>query len=142
MNKIIVTIVTILILGLFTGCISHNNITSSAIDSNNKTDKISFGMVKKYIKVGITTQEEVIKLFGSADNIIMQGKKEIWIYDRFKIETKSSSSSDFKYGTLILIGGSSKNNNSSSTTSIETLTVIIDFTNNIVTDLNIRKGGY
>lgn len=142
MIKTILAIIMLgLSIGLFTGCVAHNT-TSTVIDGNQKAQKISFGMMKKHIQVGITTQEEIIKLFGSADNIIMQGKKEIWIYDRFKVESQSSSNSDFNYGTLILVGGTSRNNNSSSSTSIQTLTVIIDFTNNIVTDLNMRKGGY
>ena len=143
MKKITFSIFSIyLLIVLFAGCTSHNITPSIAKDENQKVQKISFEMMKKSIKIGSTTQEEIVKLFGSADNIIMKGNKEIWIYDRYKVESKSSSKSSFKYGTLILVGGNSRNSNSSSSTSIQTLTVIIDFTNNIVTDLNMRKGGY
>lgn len=96
-------------------------------------------MVKKHIKVGNSTQEDVVKLFGSPDNMVMRKGKEIWIYDRFKVETNASS--DSGYGTIILAGVSKRS--ATTSTSVKTITVIIDFNvEGIVEDLNMRVGGY
>ncbi len=102
-------------------------------------ETLSFGMVKKHVIVGKSTQSEVIKIFGSPDNIIMKKGKELWIYDRFKVETSASSESGF--GNIIIAGVASKTSKTS--TSIKTITVMIDFdVNNVVEDFSIRVGGF
>lgn len=102
-------------------------------------EPITFGMVKKHIKIGESTQENVIRLFGSPDNMVLRKGKEMWIYDRFKVETNVSSESG--YGTIIFAGLSK--NTSFSSISLKTITVIIDFNHEgIVEDLNMRVGGY
>lgn len=106
---------------------------------SSESNTLTFGMVKKHVKVGQSTQEDVAKLFGSPDNMVMRKGKEIWIYDRFKVETNVSSESG--YGTIILAGGSKRT--ASSSTSLKTITVIIDFTEQgVVADLTMRVGGY
>ena len=104
-----------------------------------QSNSITYGMVKKHITVGSTSQADVVKLFGSPDNMVMKKQQEMWIYDRFRVEASSSSSSG--YGTLILLGGMS--GRSSSSTRTETLTVIIEFDKSgIVEDYSMRVGGY
>jgi hypothetical protein len=106
---------------------------------NNSESKISYGMAKKNIVVGKTSQEDVIKLFGSPDNMVLKSNKEIWIYDRFRVETSNKTSSG--YGTVILLGRNSSNSHSSTYT--KTITLIIDFEENgVVEDFNMRVGGY
>jgi len=126
---------------LVTGCVqsSPNTNIQNAPITKNENGNITYGMVKKHIVIGKTSQEDIIKLFGSPDNMVMKKNKEIWIYDRFRVENSSSSSSG--YGTLILLGGSSNTSNTSTHT--KTITVIIDFDEeSIVEDFNMRVGGY
>jgi hypothetical protein len=71
--------------------------------------------------------------------MVLKKSNEIWIYDRFRVETSNKSSSG--YGTVILVGGNSSNSYSSTYT--KTITLIIDFDENgIVEDFNMRVGGY
>ena len=101
--------------------------------------RLTYGMAKKNIKIGETTQADVIKLFGSPDNMILKDDKEMWIYDRFRVESESSSSSG--YGTILVagIGGTSSKNSSY----VKTITIIINFdSNSVVEDYNMRVGGY
>ena len=103
------------------------------------SDKMTYGMAKKHIKIGETTQADILKLFGSADNMVMNNGKETWVYDKFRVESESNSSSG--YGTILLAGASS--NKSSSSTHTRTLTVIVKFDKSgVVEDYNMREGGY
>lgn len=100
---------------------------------------LTYGMVKKNIKVGQSSQEDVVKLFGSPDNMVTRKNKEIWVYDRYRVETDTTTSSG--YGTILLAGGSQSSTTTS--TRIKTITVIIDFSPaGIVEDLSMRVGGY
>ena len=100
---------------------------------------LTYGMVKKNIKIGQSNQEDVVKLFGSPDNMVMRKNKEIWVYDRYRVETDTTTASG--YGTIILAGGSQSSTTTS--TRVKTITVIIDFTPaGVVEDLSMRVGGY
>ena len=140
MNRLVVALI---ILAAFSvvGCVQSSPSTNgqNALIMNNENGDITYGMAKKHIVVGKTSQEDAIKLFGSPDNMVMKKNKEIWIYDRFRVETSNKSSSG--YGTLILLGGSSSSSYSSTHT--KTITVIIDFDEEgIVEDFSMRVGGY
>ncbi len=143
MNKFVIIVALVIIFAFSNiSCMHNNSPNKHAQDTqitSNQNGKITYGMVKKHIEIGKTSQEDVIKLFGSPDNMVMNKKKEMWIYDRFRVETSSKSSSG--YGTLLLLGGSSSSSQSSAHT--KTITVIIDFDEEgIVEDLNMRVGGY
>jgi len=104
-----------------------------------KSSELTFGTAKKNIKPGVTTQEEIVNLFGSADNMIMREGKETWIYDKITVE--SSSKADGSFINLLIIGGG--NRTSSTSTKTKNLTLIIKFdSKGIVQDFNIRSGGY
>ena len=139
MNRLF-NLFVILICCCFFGCAqSYTNTNAQNNVINNSESKITYGMAKKNVVVGKTSQEDVIKLFGSPDNMVLKKNKEIWIYDRFRVETSNKSSSG--YGTVILLGGNS--NNSYSSTYTKTITLIIDFDEDgIVEDFNMRVGGY
>ena len=103
------------------------------------SNKLTYGMAKKHIKSGETTQAEVLELFGSPDNMVLKNGKEMWIYDRFRVETETSSATG--YGTILLAGGSA--NSSRTSTYTKTITIIINFTkDSVVVDFNMRVGGY
>ena len=124
----------------FLGCAqSYTNTNAQNAIVNTNERNITYGMAKKNVVIGKTSQEDVIKFFGSPDNMVLKKNKEIWIYDRFRVETSNKSSSG--YGTLILWGGNS--NSSYSSTYTKTITIIIDFDEEgIVEDFNMRVGGY
>ena len=113
--------------------------TAAEPSSDLMVNTLTYGMVKKNIKIGQSTQEDVVKVFGSPDNMVMRRSKEIWIYDRFRVETDISTNSG--YGTILLAGGSQSSTTSS--TRVKTITVIIDFNSNgTVEDFSMRVGGY
>jgi hypothetical protein len=60
------------------------------------SSKLSYGMVKSRLKKGITTQAEIIALFG-APNIVTKNanKNEVWVYSK-----QSSTSSSTNTGTV------------------------------------------
>ena len=104
-----------------------------------KSSELTFGTAKKNIKPGITKQEDIVSIFGSADNMIMRDGKETWIYDRLKVET--STSAECSFINLLIVGGSNRSSNVSSST--KNLTLIIKFdSKGIVEDFNVRSGGY
>ena len=104
-----------------------------------KSSELTFGTAKKHIKPGITKQEEIVSIFGSADNMVMRDGKETWIYDRLKVETSTSSEGSFI--NLLIVGGGNRSSNVS--TSTKNLTLIIKFNSKgVVEDFNVRSGGY
>jgi len=135
LHKFITTIT--LALAVFVGL--QGPIWASDTDGGPSPNTLTYGMVKKNIKIGQSTQEDVVKLFGSPDNMVMRKSKEIWIYDRYRVETDTTTASG--YGTIILAGGSKSSTTTS--TRVKTITVIIDFsTSGVVEDFSMRVGGY
>lgn len=118
---------------------AHLSVVAAEPTTEPQGNTLTYGMVKKNIKVGQSTQEDVIKLFGSPDNMVMRKNKEIWVYDRYRVETDTTTSSG--YGTILLAGGGGSS--TSTSTRVKTITVIIDFnSNSIVEDFSMRVGGY
>ena len=104
-----------------------------------KSSELTFGTAKKNIKPGITKQEEIVSIFGSADNLVMRDGKETWIYDRLQVETSTSSEGNFI--NLLIVGANNRTSNV--TTRTKNLTLIIKFdAKRIVEDFNVRSGGY
>ncbi len=98
---------------------------------------LTAGMVKKEIVEGITTQNEILQLFG-APNIITHNKtgNEVWTYDKVSVERSASSGgiggigggagSDGGGGGMVGISGSK------SSVSARTFTLMIEFDDNAV----------
>jgi len=104
-----------------------------------KSSELTFGTAKKHIKPGVTKQEEIVSIFGSADNLVMRDSKETWIYDRLQVETSTSSEGNFI--NLLIVGANNRTSNV--TTRTKNLTLIIKFdAKGIVEDFNVRSGGY
>ena len=104
-----------------------------------KSSELTLGTAKKHIKPGVTKQEEIVSIFGSADNLVMRDGKETWIYDRLQVETSTSAEGNFI--NLLIVGANNRTSNV--TTRTKNLTLIIKFdAKGIVEDFNVRSGGY
>jgi hypothetical protein len=116
------------------------------------TNTLTHGMVQMTLKVGQTSQLDVVEAFG-APNIttIDASGQEVWIYDRHASVT-ASKDSGFSIGILIGAGGggvgggaglgfgSSKSRSSESTRS---MTLIIKFGDTkLVTDFKSRTSSF
>ena len=139
---------------VLTGC-QHSTIQTESKVSNTQHAQptlLSYGMIKKKMSVGSSTQGEAIKLFGSPSNMTYQANgSELWIYDRVTSESYTNSSSSSTGGGIgviaapvgAVVGGSSKASSTRSISQIRVLTVIMEFNNKgILIDLTARQGGY
>ncbi len=94
------------------------------------------GMAKAKIIKGVTTQNDILEVFGSP-NIITRNKSdnEVWTYDRVSVETGTSD----VYGTIIIAGGVG----SRTSTSTRTFTLMIEFdSNEVVKDHSYRSSAF
>ena len=94
------------------------------------------GMAKTQIVKGVTTQNEILEVFGSP-NIITKNKSgnEVWTYDKASVESGTSD----VYGTIIIAGGAG----SRSSSSTRTFTLMIEFNeNDIVEDYSYRSSAF
>lgn len=122
-----------------------------------KEGDISYGAIKKNLEIGKSTQADVIKKFGSPNNMTYQGKGrgELWIYDR--IQTESMTQTEAAYAGVAVgsiagsgggaIGasiGSARNRSATkSSSSVRMLTVILEFNESgTLIDISARQGGY
>ena len=142
-------VLLIFLFGILTGCTSSTGSTGQSNSADEASPSLlSYGMVKKYVEIGKTTQSDVVKLFGAANNMTIDSTgKELWIYDHFYSESQVDSASSG--GGVGLIGGgavagaSRSNTSSQRRSSTRTLTVIIEFgEDGVVTDYSARSGGY
>ncbi len=110
----------IIILGLLIALMSSCSSTRGVPE--HKTN-LSYGTIKGKVRKGETTQEEIIKIFGSP-NIVTKNKSglEVWTYSKQSAQAKSGNT----YGTLLIFGGSSAYSN----TSTESFDLIITFDKN------------
>ena len=98
--------------------------------------KLTVGEVKRQITKGMTTQAEVVSLFGSP-NLVSKNRdeKEVWASNKMSFESSKGSSGV----SLILIGGSKA---TASTTS-KSMDLIITFDkNDIVEDYKVIYASY
>jgi hypothetical protein len=112
------------------------------------TNKLSYGMVTSKVQKGITTQLEILNLFG-APNISTTDKdgNEVWVYDKISTETRQNGWSEAArfssfFGVIVAGVGqdeASVKTGSSHSNSTRTLTVIINFDkDNKVKDYSAR----
>jgi hypothetical protein len=153
-NKIYVMMVLAIIFS--SGCASsENNKNYSISDDGLQGGGISYGLIKRELIVGVSTQEDVVKKFGSPNNMIYGSKGEIWIYDQIHTESVlqfESRNSGVGVGGVApggssLIGASAGIRNSQGSTrsasSVKMLTVILEFdSSGLLKDISARKGGY
>lgn len=102
MNKLISLLGVVLI--SLTSCNSYKYGADSAAEKSNLT----MGVVKSKIIKGTTTQDEVLKLFGSP-NLVSKNRsnREVWSYNKMSVENKAGST-DFFAGQRASQSSSSK----------------------------------
>ena len=158
MNSSAGHIIKILVMAsmLLAGCATRQGeATPNATEAAN-SNGITYGLIKRDLVVGRSTQEEVIRKFGSPNNMVYHGKGgELWVYDRIQTESTSqfeSSRSGLSVGGLagnssggVGVAGGLQNSASTAknTSIVRTLTVILDFNEKgILVDISARQGGY
>jgi hypothetical protein len=142
-----VPLFTILLgLFLFSGCTVKKEVKKNSEvkveeqnSANAKSQSLSYGMVTSKVKKDVTTQQEIIELFGGPNiTTITSDGQESWVYDYTSTssDTKETSISrakefDIFFG-LGLYGNKSGEDEKRITVarSIKTLTVIIKFNQN------------
>ncbi|MFQ5462838.1 MAG: hypothetical protein ACE5E5_09450 [Phycisphaerae bacterium] len=58
--------------------------------SGSRLSRITPGAVKKHVQKGVTTQAEVIEIFGTPNIVTMKEPYEMWVYDRVSSRQASS----------------------------------------------------
>jgi hypothetical protein len=106
--------------------------TDVAAETGQEKNNLTFGMAKKNLVKGVTTQAEVLGLFG-APNITTRNKsgEEVWTYDKMAVSKEDVSGGLSLTGAVPggggIIGGSLGTTTSSSSTSSKSITLIITF---------------
>lgn len=116
------------------GCAASNK----PVDARNSS--LTHGNVQMNIRVGETTQTQVLEVFGAPNITTIDGSgQEVWSYQRAATATQSSSNSGA--WTILLAGGSSETAGFSSTSRM--ITLIIKFNKEkIVSDFNSRSSNF
>jgi hypothetical protein len=97
---------------------------------------LTHGMVQMTLRVGSTTQSEVLETFGGPNVTTIDGDgREVWVYDRFAT-VNASKDSGFSIGMLVGAGGGNVgggaglgfgSSKSKSSTSTRSMMLIIKF---------------
>lgn len=117
---------------------------------------LSYGAIKKHLKIGVTTQADILKLFGSPNNMTTSSSgNEIWVYDKVRTELSTTAEKGTAGGIIgggigigsggvgAAVGGSESKSKTNVVSTTNTLTVIMEFNgNNILIDYSARQGRY
>lgn len=112
--------------------------TTGPVDTRNSS--LTHGNVQMNIRVGETTQAEILDVFGAPNITTIDGSgQEVWTYQRSA--TASQSSANDNYWTVLLLGGSRHASGFSSTSRM--ITLIIKFNDQkIVSDFSSRSSSF
>lgn len=109
---------------------------SSLAFADDQPNTLTHGMVQMTLRVGTTTQSEVLETFGAPNVTTIDGEgREVWVYDRFATVSQTKDSG-FSIGLLGgAVGGSVGalgglgfgSSKSKSSTSTRSMTLIIKF---------------
>lgn len=105
-----------------------------------RNSDLTHGNVQLNLKVGETTQTQVLETFGAPNITSIDGSgQEVWTYQRHATVSQSNSSSN--YWTIILVGGSNEAAGFEQTQ--RTMTLIIKFgANKVVSDFGSRSSEF
>jgi len=108
------------------------------VDQRNSA--LTSGNVSMNLKVGETTQAQVLEVFGAPNIVTMDGARNtVWSYQRHATVAQASGSAN--YWTIILTGGA--NQAAGFSESQRTITLIIKFdANNVVSDFRSRTSDF
>jgi len=146
---------------------SDQNNSAPSQPSNQKQDTLSYGMVTSKVEKNVTTQAQLIELFGGPNIATTSDGLETWVYERTatqsQVSQESSQNQDTavnsqvqRLGIFFGIGVTGKDkasaqvdshskssSNTSVTSSIKTLTVIIKFNKDkTVSDYSVRTASF
>ena len=109
---------------------------STGAPAKDESNPLTHGMVQMTLRVGTTTQAEVLETFGGPNVTTIDGDgREVWMYDRFAT-VAATKDSGFSIGILGGAGGGSVaggaglgfgTSKSKATTSTRSMTLIIKF---------------
>ncbi|MDE3268736.1 MAG: hypothetical protein OYH77_00450 [Pseudomonadota bacterium] len=109
---------------------------SACTTTSESHGNLTYGMIKSKVKKGVTTQTELMKIFGSP-NIVSKNKSglEVWTYSRQSSQSKGGGS----FTTLGIVGGSS----AYSSNSAASFDFIVTFDkNDIVVDYSVVSSNF
>jgi len=119
---------------LLAGCVSAPQ------PEETKNSALTHGNVQMTLKVGETTQTEVLETFGAPNITTLDGSgREVWTYQRAATVSRSSSSSN--YWTIILAGGQSSVSGLEQSSRMITLIIKFD-ENKVVSDFSSRSSNF
>lgn len=101
-------------------------------EENTQKSNLTFGVVKSKIIKGETTQEEILKIFGSP-NMVTKNKSnnEVWSYNRMSVVNKGGTT-NFLFGERASVSSSS-----------QSFDLIVTFNeNDIVKDYSVVSTSY
>ncbi len=108
------------------------------VDARNSA--LTHGNVQVNVRVGQTTQTQVLESFGAPNITTVDGSgKEVWTYQRAAMASQSRSNSN--YWTVLLAGGSNSAAGMSSTSRMITLIIKFD-ANKVVSDFDSRASNF
>lgn len=98
----------VILIGLFIVNLASCNSYKYGSDGSAEKSNLTMGVVKSEIVKGSTTQDEILKLFGSP-NLVSKNKsnREVWSYNKMSVEQKAGST-DFFAGQRASQSSSSK----------------------------------
>lgn len=135
---------------LFAGAIALS--IPAVADARDEQNTLTHGMVQMNVKVGTTTQAEIIEAFGGPNITTVDGSgSEMWVYDRHATVSYDKSSG-FSVGLLggggggggLGVGGlgfGSKKSKSSQSSRAMTLIIKFD-ANKVVSDFRSRSSSF
>lgn len=105
-----------------------------------RNSELTHGNVQMNLRVGATTQTEVLEAFGAPNITSIDGSgQEVWTYQRQATVSQASSSNN--YWTVILAGGENRASGFEQTQ--RTMTLIIKFDENkVVSDFRSRASNF
>jgi hypothetical protein len=119
---------------------SQSNQVSTPNAPPSQNDPLSYGAVTSTVKKGVTTQEEIVRLFGPPNiTTVNAGGEEVWVYDRISNTSQQNGTSEVGrfnsfFGLEPVVGREGTGqvtahatSAQTSTLSTRTLTVIVNF---------------
>ena len=111
-------------------------VVAAPATATESANTLTHGMAQMTLRVGITSQAEVIETFGGPNISTLDGQgREVWVYDRFATVSMSKDSG-FSIGMLVGAGGAGvgggaglgfSNKKSKSSVSTRSMTLILKF---------------
>jgi len=120
-------------LALLSGCAKPQPVTT-------RNSELTHGNVQMNLKVGETTQTDVLETFGAPNITSLDSSgREVWTYQRHATVTQSSSRGG--YWTIIIACGGGRSAGAEQT--MRTMTLIIKFDENkVVSDFRSRTSNF